>query len=85
MNEQEAIRLYRAAMLQGYTQALFNLGYCYQYVGNGFKRNNLMAACLYTIAGDHGHLESIRMFNEINRHQNAWDVLGLKKVMLADV
>jgi TPR repeat protein len=53
-NEQEAIRLYRAAAFQGYPQAQYELGKCYR-DGNGVEKNELIAACLFKTAEDNGY------------------------------
>jgi TPR repeat protein len=73
-NKQEAIRLYRAAALQGYARGQFWLGDCYQN-GDGVEKNKLMSACLIKIAADNGY----------QRSSDRLSRLGLNRVMLADV
>jgi TPR repeat protein len=71
-NEQEGIRLYRAAAIQGYAKAQYSLGKCYQ-KREGVEENKFKAVCLLKIAADNGH----------RRASNDLKKLGLNKVMLA--
>jgi TPR repeat protein len=67
----EGARLIRAAVLQDYAPAQYELGKFYQ----GVKKNKLLAACLYKMAADNRHHGAMIEL----------DQLDLSKVMLADV
>jgi TPR repeat protein len=71
-NEQEAIRLIRAAALQNHQPAQRVLGKCYQ-KGEGVERNMLKAACLFKTAAENRHQDALEELKE----------LGLNEVTLA--
>jgi TPR repeat protein len=58
-NEGEAVRWYRAAVNQGHSVALHQMGVCHTN-GKGFDKDVLVAACLFQMASEKGYQDAKR-------------------------